>query len=88
MVDPSYYDGRTIPVFRLADAILCKAEIENELSGPQAALPYLNEVRARAGAPEYGDPGFPEPTDKEEMADKILAERGYELVFEYKGVQT
>lgn len=84
MVDPSYYDGRTIPVFRLADAILCKAEIENELSGPQAALPYLNEVRARAGAPEYGDPGFPEPTDKEEMADKILAERGYELVFEYK----
>ncbi len=23
MVNPSYYDGRTIPVFRLADAILC-----------------------------------------------------------------
>ncbi|MCY1721809.1 RagB/SusD family nutrient uptake outer membrane protein [Prolixibacteraceae bacterium Z1-6] len=84
MVNPSYYDGRTIPVFRLADAILCKAEIENELSGPGAALPYLNEVRARAGAPVYGDAGFPEPTSKDEMADKILAERGYELVFEYK----
>jgi hypothetical protein len=84
MVNPSYYDGRTIPVFRLADAILCKAEIENELSGPSAALPYLNEVRARAGAPIYGDAGFPVPGSKEEMAEKILDERGYELVFEYK----
>lgn len=84
MVDPSYYDGRTIPVFRLADAILCKAEIENELNGPGAALPYLNEVRARAEVPVYGDAGFPEPTSKEEMAEKILDERGFELVFEYK----
>ncbi|MDB4583685.1 RagB/SusD family nutrient uptake outer membrane protein [Draconibacterium sp.] len=84
MVDPSYYDGRTISVFRLADAILCKAEIENELNGPGAALPYLNEVRARAEVPVYGDAGYPEPTSKEEMAEKILDERGFELVFEYK----
>lgn len=84
MVNPSYYDGRTIPVLRLSDAILCKAEIENELSGPAAALPYLNEVRDRAEAPLFGDAGYPEPTTKEEMADKILDERGFELVFEYK----
>ncbi len=84
MVDPSYYDGRTISVFRLADAILSKAEIENELNGPSAALPYLNEVRARAGAPLFGDEGFPVPTTKDEMAMKILDERGFELVFEYK----
>ncbi len=84
MVNPSYYDGRTIPVFRLADAILCKAEIENELNGPSAALPYLNQIRARAGAPVYGDAGFPIPGSKAEMADRILDERGFELVFEYK----
>ena len=84
MVDPSYYDGRTIPVFRLADAILCKAEIENELSGPSAALPYINEVRARAGVPVYGSVEFPAPDSKEAMADAILDERGFEFVFEYK----
>lgn len=85
MVSNSYYDGRTISVFRIEDVILNKAEIENELSGPAAALPYLNKIRARAGAPLYGDdPDFPTPTSKEAMAQKILDERGFELVFEYK----
>lgn len=85
MISNSYLDGRTIQVFRLADVILCKAEIENELNGPGAALPYLNRIRTRAGAPAYGaHSDFPAPTGKEEMADAILAERGYELVFEYK----
>ena len=84
MVSNSYYDGRTIAIFRLADVILCKAEIENALSGAAAALPYLNEIRARAGAPEYGvDPMFPVPATPETMAEKILDERGFELVFEY-----
>lgn len=85
MVSESYYDGRTISIFRLADVILCKAEIENELNGPQAALPYLNEIRHRAGAPEYGvHPRFPVPGSKEAMAQAILDERGFELVFEFQ----
>lgn len=85
MVSNSYYDGRTISIFRIEDVILYKAEIENELNGPTAALPYINQIRARAGAPEYGSSGaFPVPASKEEMAQKILDERGYELVFEYK----
>ena len=41
MVSDEYYDGRTIPVFRIEDVILNKAEIENELSGPAAAMPYI-----------------------------------------------
>lgn len=84
MVSNSYYDGRTISVFRIEDMILYKAEIENELTGPAAALPYINEIRARAGAPVYGSAGFPVPATKEDMAQKILDERGFELVFEYK----
>ncbi|TAM99994.1 MAG: RagB/SusD family nutrient uptake outer membrane protein [Chitinophagaceae bacterium] len=85
MINDSYFDGRTIIVMRLSDVILCKAEIENALNGPAAALPYLNEIRARAGAPQYGqDPRFSLPTTQAEMADKILAERGFELDFEYK----
>jgi len=84
MTDNSYYDGRTIPVLRIEDIILNKAEIENQLSGPSAALPFLNEIRERAGAPAYGTTGWPTPDSKEEMAQKILDERGFELVFEYK----
>lgn len=82
----SYDDGMTVSVFRLSDMILCKAEIENNLNGPAAALPYLNEVRSRAGAPEYGGEhvDFSAPTTTDEMDDIILAERGFELVFEFK----
>ncbi|GFR80712.1 membrane receptor RagA [Elysia marginata] len=85
MVSDSYYDGRTIQIFRLADVILCKAEIENELTGPAVALTYLNRIRNRAGAPEYGsnNTSFPTPSSKEMMRDYILDERGFELVFEY-----
>ena len=84
LVSNSYLDGRTIQIFRLADVILCKAEIENALNGPGAALPYINEVRARAGAPEYGSSAeFPIPASKEGMIDVLIDERGYELVFEY-----
>ncbi|MEO7313723.1 MAG: RagB/SusD family nutrient uptake outer membrane protein [Ginsengibacter sp.] len=84
MVSNSYYDGRTISVFRIEDVILNKAEIENELNGPASALPFINQIRARAKAPVYGSAGFPIPTSKEDMAQKILDERGFELVFEYK----
>lgn len=85
MVSEAYYDGRTISIFRLSDVILCKAEIENNLNGPAAALPYLNEIRARAGAPEYGSSAeFPVPASTEEMNQAILNERGWELVFEFQ----
>ena len=85
MISNSYSDGRTISIFRLSDVILCKAEIENNLNGPAAALPYLNEIRERAGAPLYGShERFPAPTTKEDMNQAILDERGFELVFEFQ----
>lgn len=85
MIDNSYNDGRTVQIFRIADVILAKAEIENALNGPAAALPYINQIRTRAGAPAYGsDSSFLIPSTKEEMVDALVNERGYELVFEYK----
>ena len=81
MVSESYYDGRTISVFRLSDVILCMAEVQNNLSGPTAALPYLNRIRARAGAPEYTSS---ELSSVDEMNQAILDERGFELVFEFQ----
>lgn len=84
MISNSYLDGRTIQVFRLADVILLKAEIENELGGPGAAMPYLNEIRTRAGAPALGSSAeFPAPASKDEMIGALVNERGFELVFEY-----
>ena len=86
MISDAYYDGRTISIFRLSDVILMKAEVENNLTGPSAALSYLNQIRTRAGAPVYGgsDKDFAAPATKEAMNDAILAERGYELVFEFQ----
>jgi hypothetical protein len=84
-INNSYFDSRTIKIFRLSGVILLKAEIENALHGPADALPYVNKVRKRAGAPLYGqgNPDFSQPTSKEQMNNIILAERGFELVFEF-----
>jgi hypothetical protein len=46
------YDAENdFPVFRFADVLLMLAETENELSGIDAGLPYLNRTRTRAGLP-------------------------------------
>lgn len=37
------------PILRFADVLLMLGEIENELTGPSAGLPYLNQIRNRAG---------------------------------------
>ena len=44
------YDGENDwPVIRHADVLLMYAEVLNETDGPATGLPYLNEVRRRAG---------------------------------------
>lgn len=67
--------GNDFPIFRLGEIYLIKAEAENELSGPNAAMPYINELRARSNA----GPVEPPPASQEEMRATILQERGYEM---------
>ncbi len=43
------------PVIRFADVLLLYAEALNELQGVSAALPYLNQVRERAGLTGYDE---------------------------------
>lgn len=43
-------DGVNLPVLRYADVLLMAAELANELEGPEAAKPYLKQVRNRAFA--------------------------------------
>jgi hypothetical protein len=65
-----------VVILRLADIILYRAEILNELDRTNDAIPFLNQIRARAGLPS---------TTASSQADVRLAienERYLELCFE------
>lgn len=80
----TYADGSTkgdprlnnnLNIFRLADIILLRAEALNKLSRDGEAVILLNQVRKRAGVPDYNGTG-------EALATVILEERLRELFFE------
>lgn len=76
-VCPSVPDNPlNFPVLRYADVLLMRAEALNELGMTNEALPFLNQVRQRAGL---------ESTlglSKEEAKEAIIHERRMELAFE------
>jgi hypothetical protein len=79
-IDPSATDlnmGNDYPLIRLAEMYLIKAEAENVLNGPSAALPYLNRLRERAGASTVSS-----VSSELRMHQLIVQEIGFELVFE------
>ncbi|GHT50862.1 hypothetical protein AGMMS49982_06990 [Bacteroidia bacterium] len=80
-----------MPIIRMADLYLMKAEAMNEYYGSsQDVYDALNKVRRRAGIPDvevvWADPALARhPSslrDKGEMRNIILRERGIELAFE------
>ncbi len=75
--------GINMRVIRYADVLLMMAECENELTGPSAALPYINRVRARPSVqmPPYPTAQYPVGT-KEQMFRAIVHERRVELAGE------
>jgi hypothetical protein len=64
------------PIYRYADALLLHAEALNELNHPDQALPFLNQVRERAGLKDITT------TDQSALRDIIAHERRVELAFE------
>ncbi|MEN8125824.1 MAG: RagB/SusD family nutrient uptake outer membrane protein [Bacteroidota bacterium] len=67
-----------VPILRYADVLLLKADIENELNGPNSvAYMAINQVRNRAGLSD-----LPEGLSKTEFRDAILKERAIELAAE------
>jgi hypothetical protein len=64
--------GENWPVFRYADALLLLAENLVQQNKNEEALPFLNEVRDRAGLPDLD----------EATLDNVLNERRHELAFE------
>jgi hypothetical protein len=63
------YTSNDFPVFRYADVLLMKAELDLRLGNAGEALTYVNQVRARAGVDPFADVNN----------DNLLAERGREL---------
>lgn len=84
--DPNYassqFAGNDVPLIRLADIYLARAEALNEINGPnQESIDLINAVRERAFEPDlpillsnYGS--------KEQLRNHILAERGWEFYIE------
>lgn len=72
--------GINFRVIRYADVLLMMAEVENEITGPSAALPYINQVRARADVqmPPYPTAQYP-TSNQAQMRTAIQHERRVEL---------
>lgn len=51
-IDIRYDAENDWPILRYADVLLMMAEVENELRGVSNALPYINQIRKRAGVEE------------------------------------
>jgi hypothetical protein len=66
------------PVYRYAEVLLFIAEALNEQNKPSDAIPYLNQVRARAGL------GATTATTQTDVRAAIIQERRVELAFENK----
>ncbi len=76
---------------RYAEVLLMAAEIENELSGPAAAAPYLKQIRQRAFAqadwPTKVDGFVNALSSKEQMFSAIVNEHAFEFCGEMERKQ-
>ncbi len=76
----NYNTGNNMPILRLADMILCKAEILNELNGPsQNAIDLINRIRERAFQNNSSNLKLTDYTTKSDLRNAICDERLLEL---------
>jgi starch-binding outer membrane protein, SusD/RagB family len=90
-IDPSYNGStteRNIIMIRYADVLLMMAEIENEISGPDQAYAYVNQVLTRArdtdgnGTPDAAQPADWSGITQSDFRIRIMQERFFELLAE------
>lgn len=76
----NYNTKNNMPMLRLADIILCKAEILNELNGPtQEAIDLINQIRSRAFQDDTHNLTLASYTTKDALRSAICDERLLEL---------
>jgi hypothetical protein len=72
-----------VPVIRYADVLLCLAECLNEQGKTNEAVPYINQVRKRAGVAELNSgPDFLAVTGQSNLRQRIIDEKHWELACE------
>lgn len=73
-------------IYRYADVVLMKAEVECQLNGPtELGLSYLNQIRVRAGETKYtytNEKGLIPICCQSELREAIRKERALELIGE------
>lgn len=76
----NYSTENNMPLIRLADIILCKAEIMNELNGPtQESIDLINEIRERAFQNNSHNLKLADYSSKETLRNALCDERLLEL---------
>lgn len=79
----TYRTENNMPVMRFADMILCKAEILNELNGPnQESINLINRIRARAFQDNNHGLKLADYTTKDALRSALCDERAKELFME------
>ena len=79
----TYRTENNMPVMRFADMILCKAEILNELNGPnQESINLINRIRARAYQDNNHGLKLADYTTKDALRSALCDERAKELFME------
>lgn len=82
---PTQQNELYIPLFRLGDIILLRAEALNQRERYGEALAELNKIRARAGLTSRQESDYANAADKKKaIEDDILLERRFELFGEGK----
>ena len=78
------YNPVDVPIFRYADLLLLLAEAINE-QGPSKytdAVPFVNQVRARAGVAALNSNPYTTVTGQEDLRNRIRNEKRWELALE------
>ena len=79
----NYNTANNYPIMRFADFILCKAEILNELNGPnKESIDLINRIRARAFGSHSHDLSLSSFADKAALRNAICDERLFEFNME------
>jgi starch-binding outer membrane protein, SusD/RagB family len=73
-----------IIILRYADVVLLRAEAENEVNGPAAALPFIDMVRTRAGLQSLATANPGAMASKATFRQAVWTERAHELYAEFQ----
>lgn len=76
------YSQIDIPLIRYADVLLSLAECLNEQGKTNEAIPYINQIRKRAGVAELNSNAYTQVKGQDDLRERIRNERRWEFAGE------